>query len=76
MASNHVRLNQRRLHNVRLYLEKVRGRAPKTLTLAEGEQVQGRARVKFLGGRQDDGHLECWTRPKTCTPDHAMELGN
>lgn len=46
------RLNQRRLHNVRLYLEKVRGRAPKTLIVAEGEQVQGRGRVEFyVGGK-------------------------
>ncbi len=46
------RFNQRRLHNLRLYLEKVRGRAPKTLIVAEGERVQGRGRVDFyVGGK-------------------------
>ncbi len=46
------RLIQRRLHNVRLYLEKVRGRAPKTLIVAEGEQARGRGRVEFyVGGK-------------------------
>lgn len=51
------RLNQRRLHNVRLYLEKIRGREPKTLIVAEGEQVQGRGRVEFYVGGKLIGSL-------------------
>jgi hypothetical protein len=41
------RLNQRRLHNARLYLEKVRGRAPKTIITAESDQVRGRGRIEI-----------------------------
>ena len=49
------RLNQRRLHNVRLYLEKVRGRAPKTIIIAEGKPVRGRGRVEiYVGGKLMD----------------------
>lgn len=49
------RLNQRRLHNVRLYLERVRGRAPKTLITAESERARGRGRVEiYVGGKLVD----------------------
>jgi len=49
------RLNQRRLRNVRLYLEKVRGRAPKTIIMAEGEPARGRGRVEiYVGGKLVD----------------------
>lgn len=51
------RLNQRRLHNVRLYLEKVRGRAPKTIVTAESDQVRGRGRVEFYVGGKLKGAL-------------------
>ncbi len=49
------RLNQRRLHNVRLYLEKVRGRAPKTIITAESDRTRGRGRVEiYVGGKLVD----------------------
>jgi hypothetical protein len=48
-------LNRRRLHNVRLYLETVRGRDPKKIVTAEGERAQGRGRVEiYVGGKLAD----------------------
>lgn len=44
------RFNQRRLHNFRLYLEEVRGRAPRTIITAEGEPARGRGRVEIYVG--------------------------
>ena len=49
------RLNLRRLHNVRLYLESVRGRAPKTLITAESQRASGRGRIEiYVGGKLVD----------------------
>lgn len=49
------RVNQRRLHNIRLYLEEVRGRAPKTLITAESNRARGRGRVEiYVGGKLVD----------------------
>ena len=48
-------LNRRRLHNVRLYLETVRGRAPKKIVTAEGDRARGRGRVEiYVGGKLVD----------------------
>ena len=48
-------LNQRRLHNLRLYLEKVRGRAPRTIITAEGDRARGRGRIEiYVGGKLVD----------------------
>jgi len=48
-------LNRRRLHNVRLYLERVRGRTPKTLITAESDRARGRGRVEiYRGGKLVD----------------------
>lgn len=48
-------LNRRRLHNLRLYLEKVRGRAPRTIITAEGDRARGRGRVEiYVGGKLVD----------------------
>jgi hypothetical protein len=48
-------LNRRRLHNVRLYLETVRGRDPKKIVTAEGESARGRGRVEiYVGGKLVD----------------------
>ncbi len=49
------RLNHRRLHNIRLYLERVRGRAPKTLITAESDRARGRGRIEvYIGGKLVD----------------------
>ncbi len=49
------RLNQRRLRNIRLYLERVRGRAPKTIITAESDRARGRGRVEiYVGGKLMD----------------------
>jgi hypothetical protein len=45
-------LNQRRLHNLRTYLEKFRKRAGETIVTAEGERVKGLGRVEvYVGGK-------------------------
>ena len=48
-------LNHRRLHNVRLYLQKIRNRPSETLIMAKGEQIQGQGRVEiYIGGKLVD----------------------
>lgn len=48
-------LNERRLQNLRLYLEKVRGRAPRAIITAQAARTRGRGRVEiYLGGKLVD----------------------